>query len=220
MSAGGEADAQLADRRLIAALRRLHRREPLKADHRIDAVVTEVRADPAERRPGGHRGGGSLRAWSDADLRDRVDRLVDEGRLLREGHRIRLAEHVPVITDPLMRDRVERLLAGLREIGAGAPRVEALAERLGIPPTVLGQLRAAGELVALAPGIDYPPDVLAELGAQIDAVAARGPLNVARVRDALRISRRQAEALLAWRRSRSGTGSRPHTSAHARRPGG
>jgi hypothetical protein len=193
------ADARLADRRLIAALRRLHRREPLKADLRMDAVVAEARADPAEGRPAGHRGSGTLRAWSDADLRTRLDALVTKGRVAREGRRVRLAEHQPLISDPVMRERVDRLLVGLREAGADVPRVDALAARLGIPAGVLDQLRASGDLIALGPGIDYPPDVLAELLARTDALARRGPLNVARVRDELRISRRQAEALLAWR---------------------
>ncbi len=200
----GQARERLADRRLVAALRRLHRREPLKADQRMDAVVSEARADPAERRPGGHRGAGSLRSWSDTDLRERIERLVEAGLLERDGRRVRLSGHQPVIADPVMRERVDRLMDGLREVGADVPRVEALGARLGIPTGVLDQLRSSGELVHLGEGIDYPPDVLAGLMERVDAAARHGPLNVARLRDELRVSRRHAEALLGWRAERRG----------------
>jgi hypothetical protein len=199
-----DAARRLGRRRLLAALRRMHRREPLKADHRLDAVITEARADPGERRPGGHRGAGSLRGLSDAALRAELDALVTTGSLVREGHRVRLVTHEPMLADNAMRERVERLLAGLREVGSDPPRVGAVAARLGIPSDVVDQLRAAGELVDIGEGIDLPPDVLASLMGRIDEMARHGPLGVARVRDELRTSRRPAEALLAWRRSRSG----------------
>jgi hypothetical protein len=108
---------------------------------------------------------------------------------------VRLPEHEPLL-DSQMRERVERLLVGLRSAGVEPPRVDALAARLGIPPPVIGQLRAAGELVAVAPGIDYPRDVHAALMQRLDRMAAHGPMDVARVRDELRASRRYAEALL------------------------
>jgi hypothetical protein len=193
---------QLGRRRLLAALRRLHRREPLKADHRLDAVIAEARADPGERRPGGHRGAGSLRGVSDAALRAEIDGLVTRGSVARDGRRVRLVTHEPMLADDAMRERVERLLGGLRELGADPPRVDAVASRLGIPSGVLDQLRAVGELVAIGEGIDLTPDVLASLMARIDEMARHGPLTIARVRDELRTSRRHAEALLAWRRSR------------------
>lgn len=196
------AQRRLAERRLIAALRRLHRREPLRADVRVDTVVAETRA-AEPRRASGHRGSLPL-SLTDADLRAVVDGLVASGTMLRQGHRVRLADHAPVL-DPIMRERVEQLLtvlreAGLREAGATPPRIEGSAARLGIPPSVLAQLRAAGELVAIAPGIDYPRDVWVALRARVDAIAERGPLTVRHVRDQLRATRRHAEAILAyWR---------------------
>lgn len=206
-----EAQLRLAERRVEAALRRLHRREPLKTDHRVDAVLAELREDPGERRPGGHRGAGSLRALSDAVLFGVVDAMVASGVLARRGHRVRLAEHEPVIADPAMAQRVERLLTGLREVGAEAPRVEGLAARLGIPSGVVAQLRGAGLLVTVGEGIDYPADLLAALMERLDASARRGPLTVARVRDELHTTRRHAEALLEHHRSRHGRGPRPPT---------
>lgn len=191
-----------AERRLTAALRRLHRKEPLRVDVRVDAVIAELRTDPGERLPSGHRGGGSLIGTSDRDLLDLLDVLVEAGRVARRGHRVRLPDHRPVIADPEMRGRVDRLMGGLREAGAEPPRIDGVAARLGIPAGVVAQLRASGELVSLANGIDYPRSVAAELEARLDAMALRGPLTVSRVRDLLHTSRRHAEALLSYRRAR------------------
>jgi hypothetical protein len=195
------AQQRLAERRLLAAMRRLHRRDPLRADYRMDTVIAELRADPGERQPAGHRGGGSLAEASDDDLRRVLDELAGSGALVRKGRRVRLTEHSPGIADAEMRARVDRLIDGLREAGAEPPRVEAVAARLGIPPAVIDSLRSSGRLVHVADGIDYPQDVLERLMAAIAAAAARGQLSVPGIRDELRTSRRHAEALLEYRRS-------------------
>jgi hypothetical protein len=195
---------RLAERRLVHALQRLHRREPMVPDFRLDAVVEAARAVP--RATSGHRGSAEL-SLSDAELRSVVDGLVAGGRLGRRGHRVRLLDGAPRI-DGVMRERVDQLLAGLREAGAAPPRVEGPAARLGITPPVLEQLRRSGELVSVAPGIDYPADMWTAMAARLDRMS--GPINVARVRDELRTSRRHAEAILARRRAERGQ----------RRPGG
>ena len=171
----------------------------MRADLRADVVLRELRADPGERIPSGHRGGGSLRELSDAELLAVMEALVASGKLLRRGHRVRLPDHEPILLDPEMRDRVGLLMAGLREAGAEPPRVDGVAERMGIPVGVIAQLRSAGELVQVADGIDYPRAVAGELQARLGEMASRGPLTVARVRDELRTSRRHAEALIAFR---------------------
>jgi len=193
------AHRRLAERRLLAALRRLHRREPMRADVRADAVLRELRADPGERLPAGHRGSGSLRGVSDAELVGFIDGMVATGKVMRHGHRIRLPEHQPVLLDPEMRDRVGRLMAGLHEAGATPSRVDGIADRLGIPAGVIDQLRSAGELVQVAEGIDYPRAIAEELHARLDEMARYEPLSVSRVRGELRTSRRHAEALIAYR---------------------
>ena len=185
---------RLAERRLLAMLRRIHRSEPLARDVRVDALISRVRSEPDDPRPGSHRGAGRLLLGDDA-MRAVVDQLIEADRLVRRGHRVRLPDHEPLL-GPEMRERVERLLVGLRSAGVEPPRVDALASRLGIPPPIIEQLRTAGELVAVAPGIDYPRDVHAALLERLERMAARGPMNVARVRDELRASRRYAEALL------------------------
>jgi hypothetical protein len=169
----------------------------MSADARVDAVVAAVRATP--RPTPGHRGSTPL-TLDDAAVRRVIDEMVVAGALVRQGHRVRLSSHRPTL-DPVMRERADRLLEGLREAGADPPRVDGLAARLGITPAVLAQLRRSGELISVGAGMDYPRDVWASIGARVDRLAARGPLNVARLRDELRTSRRHAEAILAFRRA-------------------
>ncbi len=134
----------VAERLVLLALRRFHREQPLSVDLRMDALVTRVLAI-AERQPSTrHRGGGKLEL-PEADLRRVIDDLVTKGKLARTGRRIRLADAKPGI-DPAMAAKVATLLEGLRAAGAEPPRVDGIAGRLGIPPTVVDQLRAAGQL--------------------------------------------------------------------------
>jgi len=194
------AQRRLAERRLLDALRRLHRREPLRADVRVDRLVAEVRAaDPA--RESTHRGRQPL-TLSDAELRAVVDELVASGALRREGHRVSLPDGAPTL-DPIMRERVEQLIGMLAAKGATPPPAEPVAARLGIPTTLLKQLRGAGDLVSVAPRIDYPRATWLVINAQLDALAdrrgARTPaeqLSVRAIRDALQTTRRHAEAIL------------------------
>ncbi len=184
---------RVAERLVLAALRRFHREQPLAVDLRMDSLVARVRVAAAQRPPSRHRGGAKL-ALEEAELRRVIDDLVADGRLTRTGRRIRLADATPGM-DPEMERRVMALMAGLRTAGASPPRVDGIAARLGIPPTVLDQLRAAGQLRRIAPGIDYPAEVWSTLRARVEGM--RGPLSVARLRDELRTSRRHAEAILA-----------------------
>jgi hypothetical protein len=184
---------RVAERLVLAALRRFHREQPLSADLRIDSLVSRVRAAASRKPPPRHRGATPL-TLDDADLRRVVDDMGVDGRLVRTGRRVRLPDARPGL-DPEMQERVDRLMDGLRAAGAEPPRVEGLAGRLGIPPTVIDQLRAGGMLRSIAPGIDYPADVWSALRARVDEMP--GNLNVARVRDYLRTSRRHAEAIIA-----------------------
>ena len=186
---------RLAERRLVHALQRLHRRDPMAADFRVDALVDAGRAVP--RAAAGHRGSAAL-VLTDAELRSVVDALVASGRMERRGHRVRLRDHEPAF-DAETRQRVDRLLEGLRETGNAPPRVDGIAARLGITPPLLAQLRRSGQLVSVGPGIDYPADVWQQIQERVDRLG--GALNVARVRDELRTSRRHAEAILAYRRA-------------------
>ena len=112
----------------------------MAADIRVDTVVAAVRATP-QASPG-HRGSTPL-SLDDAGVRQVIDGMVASGALVRRGHRVRLPSHRPGL-DPVMRERADRLLDGLGQAGADAPRVDGLAARLGITPAVLAQLRRSG----------------------------------------------------------------------------
>lgn len=187
------AQLRLAERRLLEAMRRLHRREPLRTDVRVDRLVSEVRAaDPP--RPSTHRGRQPL-TISDNELRAVVDELVVSGALRRDGHRVRLADR-PQAFDPIMRERIDQLIAALRDAGATPPPAETVAARLGIPAALLDELRAAGELVAIGPRIDYARATWAELTKRLDDLAGGQPLSTRSVRDALGTTRRHADVIL------------------------
>jgi hypothetical protein len=175
---------RVAERLVLAALRRFHREQPLSVDLRMDSLVSRVRSASGRKPPPRHRGATPL-TLEDAELRRVIEEMADDGRLRRTGRRVGLPESRPGL-DPL--------LEGLRSAGAEPPRIDGLAGRLGIPPTVIDQLRAGGMLRQIAPGIDYPADVWSALLARVAGMS--GSLSVARVRDELRTSRRHAEAIL------------------------
>lgn len=191
------AQLRLAERRLLNAIRRFHRREPLRPDLRVDTLIAELRAaDPS--RASAHRGRQPL-ALTDADLRAVIDELVRAGTMVRLGHRVSLPDRAPRL-DPIMRERVERLMAALREAGATPPPAERVAKGLGIPPALLDQLRAAGDLVSLGPRIDVPREVWIQIRERLDQLVD-GPLSARLVRDELGTTRRHAEAILRHRLS-------------------
>jgi hypothetical protein len=208
---------RVAERLVLAALRKFHREQPLSVDLRVDSLVGRVRAAAGRKPPPRHRGSAPL-ILEDAELRRVIDEMADDGRLTRNGRRVGLPDVAPSL-EPEMAERVERLMEGLRSAGASPPRVDGLAARLGIPPTVLDQLRAGGQLRAVAPGIDYPADVWSALQARIESM--RGPMSVARLRDELHTSRRHAEAILeAVTRSRGAPGRHRPAGTRRRRPDG
>ena len=205
---------RVAERLVLAALRRFHREQPLSVDLRIDTLVSRVRDASGRKPPPRHRGATPL-TLEDADLRRVIDEMADDGRLVRNGRRVGLPDSRPGL-DPEMTERVDRLLEGLRSAGAAPPRVEALAGRIGIPPAVVDQLRAGGVLRQVAPGIDYPADVWSALSARLEGMS--GSLSIGRVRDELRTSRRHAQAILHAMTPVAGPRRQPAT-VHRRRPG-
>ena len=183
----------VARRLVLLALRRFHRSRPLSVDLRMDALVARV-TELAERRPPSRHRGGVKLDLAEADLRRVIDDLVTDGSLVRNGRRIRLPDAKTGL-DPEMTEKVAALLDGLRAAGSAPPRVEGIAARLGIPPTVIDQLRSGGQLRQVAPGIDYPADVWSALRNRVDGMA--GTISIARLRDELHTTRRHAEAILA-----------------------
>lgn len=135
---------------------------------------------------------------ADADLRQLVDEMVATGALFRQGHRVRLPDPGASL-DPVMRGRLDELMATLRSAGASPPTVEGVAARLGIPGAFIDQLRNSGELVTVGPRIEFPLETWNELTRQLDRLAGERPLSVSLVRDELGTTRRHAEAILRHR---------------------
>lgn len=187
--------ARLAERRLMSALRRMHRENPLTAGFRVDALVARALA-VRDRRPGTHRGAGRLQLDAEP-LRRLVEDLAARGRLRAEGRRVSLPDHRPELGSE-MRRRADRLLDELRAGGATPPRAAAVARRLGLPEAAIEHLRERGELVALSGEIDYPADVYRRLRDVAARLAAeRGaPPSVGEYRTAIGSGRRHAAALL------------------------
>lgn len=196
-----------AERRLLNALARFHRREPLRHDIRTDALLAQLRDEEAMRPPARHRGGQPL-LLDDGELLGVLDELIARGEVERHGRRLRLAGHGPRL-DAEMRGRIDALLSGLREAGYEPPRIEAVASRMGVPPGLVDALRRSGRVVSVAPGIDYPREVWDELRGRLARLAESGPLTVARTRRELRASRRYVEAILEAARRESQRHRRP-----------
>ncbi len=195
-----------AERRLLSELRRLQRRYPLREGVREDVLLSAVLTD-ADHRPPGHRGSGGLRLAAPA-LRSVVEAMVVEGRMLRQGHRLRIGGE-EISLEPEMAGRVERLLDQLARAGTNPPPVGRLASALGVPPGVVDQLRETGRIRRLGPGIDMPAPILEAINLRLDRAAPTVELTVAEVRDALGTSRRVAAAILAARRRESGSAPQP-----------
>ena len=138
---------------------------------------------------------------TDADVRRVVDEMVATGALLRRGHRVRLPDSDAGL-DPIMRGRVDKLMATLRSGGASPPPVEGVAARLGIPAALIDQLRDSGGLVVVGPRIDYPRETWDEIARQLDRLATARTLSVGLVRDEFGTTRRRAEAILRHRARR------------------
>ena len=182
------AQRRLAERRLLTALARAHRHEPMRPWLRADTVLRDVREAPL--RPSSHRGAQPL-GLTDTELRAVLAALAEEGEIEMIGAKVRLASRASALGAE-MRRRADELLAELRAAGASPPRAEAVARRIGLPEAVVDGLRQSGELVSAAPGVDYPADVLDAL---LGRLAGR-ELSVADVRDELGTTRRFAAALL------------------------
>jgi selenocysteine-specific elongation factor len=126
-----------------------------------------------------------------------VDRLVADGRLVRDMDRVRLpgtaAETAPP-TEPMLAaamSRLERLLA----MNAPPPLSEAAAAA-ACPEAGVRELERAGRIVVLAPNLAYEASTYDALAARAVEMAARGPLTPAAFRDATGTSRKYVTAIL------------------------
>jgi len=133
-----------------------------------------------------------------------VEALVEAGRLVREGPRLRRPAHRPVLSarDEALWQRVAPLLAGE---GARPPRVHELAARLAIEPKTLEAFlqrsTRAGRVHRVAPNRFFLPETietLAGLARELDAESGSGGFAAAAYRDRSGLGRNLAIEVLEY----------------------
>ncbi len=122
-----------------------------------------------------------------------IDRLVAEGRLERDGDRLRPPGSTPGPPPALAAamDRLEALLA----VPAPPPFGEAV-RSADCPPEGVRALEGSGRIVRLEPELAYATTTYRALATQAIELARSGPLTPAAFRDATGSSRRFALAIL------------------------
>ena len=124
-----------------------------------------------------------------------IDRLVDDGKLVRHGDRIGLAgREAPDGPDPRVLAAMNRLEAAL-DI-ARPPSLPDAARAAGCPADGVRELERTGRIVRLDDDLAYAAATYRELEARALAMAAAGPLTPAAFRDATGTSRKYVMAIL------------------------
>jgi selenocysteine-specific elongation factor len=123
-----------------------------------------------------------------------VDDLVADGRLVRDGDRVRLPGRGPAMPDPDLLVAMARLEAAL-DVMAPPPLGEAAA-RAGCPPAGVRELERSARIAILAPDLGYAMATYRRLAATALELAGRGPLTPAALRDATGTSRKYVMPIL------------------------
>jgi selenocysteine-specific elongation factor len=123
-----------------------------------------------------------------------VDELVSEGRLVRDGDRIRAPDHQPATVDPEVASAMDRLVEAITVLAP--PSLRDAAAAAGCPPGAIRELERNGRIVVLDDDLAYAMSTYRELAATALALAARGPLAPAAFRDATGTSRRYVMPIL------------------------
>ncbi len=126
-----------------------------------------------------------------------VDRLVADGRLIREGVEVRLpgaATAFPPAADPMLLAAMERLELALAI--PSPPSLAAAARAAGCPLAGVRELERYGRIVVLEPDLAYAMSAYRQLVGRALALAAHEPLTPAALRDATGTSRKYVMAIL------------------------
>lgn len=127
-----------------------------------------------------------------------IERLVADGRLVRDGERLSLPGSDPVTpagTDPGLALAMDRLEAALA-VAAPPPLAEA-ARTAGCPPAGIRELERTGRIITLDDDLAYANSTYGALEAKVLEMASRAPLTPAALRDATGTSRKYVMAILA-----------------------
>ena len=123
-----------------------------------------------------------------------VDELVSEGRLVRDGDRVRAPDHQPAAVDPEVASAMDRLVEALAVLAP--PSLRDAAAAAGCPPAAIRELERNGRIVVLDEDLAYAMPTYRDLAAKALALAAREPLAPAAFRDATGTSRRYVMPIL------------------------
>jgi selenocysteine-specific elongation factor len=171
---------------------------------RLDAdVLSTFVAAPVQGLPGVRAGAArSLRhrvtlgaGAASRSAAEAVDRLVEGGRLVRDGGSLGLPGSRPSgEVHPAMAVAMDRLE---RALGVPTPPPLAAAARAaGCPPGGVRELERLGRIVLLEPDLAYARAIYRELTGRALALAGAAPLTPAALRDATGTSRRYVMAIL------------------------
>jgi selenocysteine-specific elongation factor len=137
----------------------------------------------------------TLRREAAASAADAViDRLVDDGPLVRDGDTIGLPGQAAATDDPEVAAAMDRLVIAL-DI-PGPPPLSSAAQAAGCPPDGVRALERTGRIVVLESDLAYATATYGDLTARALAMAARQPLTPAAYRDATGTSRKYVMAIL------------------------
>ena len=123
-----------------------------------------------------------------------VDDLVREGRLSRDGDRLRLPGVAASTADPALTAAMDRLESALAV--TAPPSLADAARATGCSAEGVRTLEKAGRIVVLAPDLAYAMSTYRDLSARALAMASHGPLTPAAYRDATGTSRKYVMAIL------------------------
>ncbi len=123
-----------------------------------------------------------------------IDRLVTDGRLVRDEDVLRLAGTAAPAIDPTLAVAMDRLEAALA-VPAPPPLADA-ARVADCPPEGVRALERAARIVVLEPDLAYAMSTYRDLAARAVAMATREPLTPAAYRDATGTSRKYVMAIL------------------------
>jgi selenocysteine-specific elongation factor len=123
-----------------------------------------------------------------------VDDLVADGRLLREGDRVRAPEHAQAAKDPERDAAMDRLETALDAIAP--PSLREAAAAAGCPPDAVRDLERQGRIVVVEDDLAYAMSTYRDLAGKALAMAISTPLTPASFRDATGTSRRYVMPIL------------------------
>ncbi len=129
-----------------------------------------------------------------AAANDVIDRLIADGRLVRDGDVVRRPGRTAAGPDPVLLANMARLELALDVLAP--PSLDEAARAAGCPPAGIRELERSGRIVILDSDLAYAAGTYRDLTERALTMAAREPLTPAAFRDATGTSRKYVMAIL------------------------